>query len=241
VGVPRFYIDVPLAATAEIELPQRIAHHARHVLRLRDGDPLVLFDGRGGEFRGELLAGAARAVLLSHDAVERESALQITLVQALVATDKLDWVVEKAVELGVARILLAPARRSVVQLSGARRERRVERLREIAIAACAQCGRNRIPLIIACDSLSDALLQARADVARCALLQPAAEQPLSALAHGASSIALAVGPEGGFDDREVALAIDAGFQPCRLGSRVLRTETAGLAALASLLTAAGEF
>lgn len=240
VSAPRFFVDAPLAEGNAIALPAGVAHHATHVLRLREGDAVVLFNGRGGEFRGRLLAGGKQAELVEHEAADRESPVAITLVQSWIAADKLEWVVEKAVELGVARIVLAPARRSVVRLDPARATRRLERLQEIAISACCQCGRNQVPRIEAFAELADALAEAAAGGVGL-VLHPAASRSLVDLARvGRGPFAVAVGPEGGFDDGELALAERAGYRPARLGPRVLRTETAGLAAIASLQVAAGD-
>lgn len=242
---PRFFIDAELAAGVTIDLPAGVAHHAAHVLRLRDADPLVLFNGRGGEYRGRLVARGRRAELTAYVGVERESPIAATLAQAWIATDKVEWVVEKAVELGVTAIVLAPARRSVVQLQGARLAKRMERLRDLVVAACCQCGRNRVPMIEACDDLPDALTAAltRAGAnATGVVLQPDGGESLVDVARaGATSFALAVGPEGGFEASELALAARAGYRPVRLGTRILRTETAGLAALSTLQAAAGDF
>lgn len=238
---PRFFLDVALQAGVAVDLPAPIAHHASHVLRLRDGAPVVVFNGRGGEYHGRLTARGNAVELDAHDPVERESPVEISLVQAWIATDKLDWVVEKAVELGVTRILLWPGRRSVVQLDARRRTRRVERLRETVVAACCQCGRNRIPAVEAFDDLATALRTAAAGGTAGLVLQPDAQLPLAAAAVHGSAFALAVGPEGGFDDAELSLAASQGYRFARLGSRVLRTETAGLAAAAALQAVAGDF
>ena len=237
----RFFLDTELAAGATVDLPDRVAHHAARVLRLRDADPIVLFNGRGGEYHGRLAAGGSRAELLAHHAVERESVLAVTLLQAWIATDKLEMVVEKSVELGVTRIVLAPARRSVVQLDGARLARRMERLRDIVEAACCQCGRNRVPAIEAADDLRAGLDRAAAG-ATAIVLQPDGAASLADLARSApASFAIAVGPEGGFESTELALAARAGYRAVRLGPRVLRTETAGLAALSTLQATVGDF
>lgn len=239
---PRFFLDAELTVGASIDLPGSVAHHAAHVLRLRDADPIVLFNGRGGEFHARLAARGSRAELTAHSAVERESALAVTLLQAWIATDKMEWVVEKAVELGVAGIVLAPARRSVVQLDGARLVKRMDRLRDIVIAACCQCGRNRVPSIEAFSDLGDGLNRAAADAAAGIVLQPDAEATLGDIARSApASFAIAVGPEGGFDASELALAARHGYRSVRLGPRVLRTETAGLAAVSTLQAAVGDF
>jgi 16S rRNA (uracil1498-N3)-methyltransferase len=238
----RFFVDAPLAPGTVVDLPSAVAHHAVRVLRLRDGAPIVLFNGTGGEFAAHLAVdgAAARACIAAHDPVERESPLATTLVQCWIASDKLDWVVEKAVELGVHAIVLAPAQRSVVRLTGDRLQRRIEHLREIAIAACCQCGRNRIARITAAPDLKSALQSALDGDTRGVLLDPAADTALAA-AVGGASYALAVGPEGGFDDSEIESAMRLGYRGFRLGPRTLRTETASLAALATLQTAAGDF
>jgi 16S rRNA (uracil1498-N3)-methyltransferase len=241
VADPRFFLDAELTVGASIDLPGSVAHHAAHVLRLRDADPIVLFNGRGGEYHAQLAARGSRAELTAHSAVERESAIAVTLLQAWIATDKMEWVVEKAVELGAAGIVLVPARRSVVQLDGARLAKRMDRLRDIVIAACCQCGRNRVPTIVACGDLREGLQQAAADSAGI-VLQPDAEVSLGDLARSApASFAIAVGPEGGFDASELALAARHGYRSVRLGPRVLRTETAGLAAVSTLQAAVGDF
>jgi RsmE family RNA methyltransferase len=165
VADPRFFLDAELAAGATIDLPGSVAHHAARVLRLRDADRVVLFNGRGGEYHGRLAAGGSRAELTAHLAVERESALAVTLLQAWIATDKMEMVIEKAVELGVTSIVLVPARRSVVRLEGARLARRMDRLRDIVVAACCQCGRNRVPEVEAVGDLRDGLHRAAARAA----------------------------------------------------------------------------
>jgi len=234
--VPRFHCPGPLAAGAAIELPEAIAHHALRVLRLRPGAAIVLFDGTGGEYPARLLAGdgPARAELGAHDPREAEPPLPVTLVQGLPAGDKMDWVVEKAVELGAHRIVPVAAQRSVLQLSGSRLEKRLEHWRRIARSACEQCGRNRVPRVEAPLSLADWLRSAEIPQWLC---DPQASVPLpSALREAAphsDGLALLVGPEGGWSDEETALARKLGARPVRLGDRVLRTETAGLALLAA--------
>ena len=218
-------------------------NHARRVLRLRADDPLILFDGKGSEFEAvfvpdPLNASRSYATITRGGPVDREALLRITLVQALSSQDKLDWLVEKAVELGADRIVLAPAARSLVRLSGPRRERRADRWREIAVAACCQCGRNRLPSVEISENLETALRSARTSSAQW-ILEPAAQSGL----HRASgdSVTCAVGPEGGFADEELALARSLGYAGARLGRRVLRTETAGLVAISALLAFHGEF
>jgi 16S rRNA (uracil1498-N3)-methyltransferase len=238
-GPPRFFVEIGLRVGATVELPDAVAHHAQHALRLRDGAAITLFDGRGGEYAARLVAGRrAAAEVLAFDPVERESPLAVTLIQALVPNEKLDWVVEKSTELGVARIVLAPTARSVARIDGERLTRKRAHWREVTIAACCQCGRNRVPEIGDAPSFAAALELARDCEARL-LLAPGAGEALVRHAR-ARSIALAIGPEGGFSDQEIALAQRAGFVVAALGPRVLRTETAGPAALAALQALGGD-
>lgn len=238
----RFYVDDSLAPEAEVELSDAVAHHAIRVLRLRDGAAVTLFNGRGGEYSGRLrIAGARTWVVLGrHLAIERESRLAITLVQAWVAGDKLDWLVEKAVELGVAGIILVPTARSVVQIDDARRERRVRRLHEIAISACCQCGRNIVPRVAAANTLREGLEAAMESGRIGLLLAPDATESTVIAVGAAASISLVVGPEGGLESAEHSLATHLGYRPVSLGPRILRTETAGIAAIAALQATAGD-
>lgn len=241
--VPRFLVRAPLAAGQRVALPEAASHHALRVLRLRADDPIRLFDGAGNEFEARLQpapgnATHSHALITSGGPVDREARVAVTLVQALAAQEKIDWVVEKCVELGAARLLLAPAARSVARLEPARRARRAERLRDIAAAACAQCGRTRLPEVEVLDDLGAALRRAQ-DATRRWVLDPAATVGLTP--GGGSAVSLAVGPEGGFTGAELALAESLGYARLRLGPRVLRTETAGVAALSAVLALAGEF
>ena len=238
----RFFVDEPLAINTRVVLPDGVAHHASRVLRLRDGDPIVLFNCAGGEFGARLSVSGrhAHASIDTFAAIERETPLRVTLVQSWVAADKLEWVIEKAVELGVHAILLAPAQRCLVRLTGERLGKRIDRLRELIIAACAQCGRNRVPHIEANPTLAESLQTGLTGNMRGVLLHPNAELSLMK-APVAGGVTVAVGPEGGFDDDELALAHQLGYAAYRVGPRVLRTETAGLAALAALQALAGDF
>ncbi len=235
-----------MAAGQTVVLPPAVSHHARRVLRLRAQDPLVLFDGEGREFEAVFLPDAsdpalASAVISRGGPVDREARVRITLIQALGAQEKIDWLVEKCVELGVDRIVLAPTHRSVVRLDEARRTRRAARLREIVVAACCQCGRNRLPVVDVASELAAALALAPPDAARF-LLDPGAAGGLKAPAPGAQPpIWFVVGPEGGFTDEERALAAEFGYRRVRLGRRTLRTESAGLVAIAAALALGAEF
>lgn len=237
---PRFFVDLPLHVDATLSLPAAVAHHAVRVLRLGDGAPVTLFNGRGGEYAARLrITGSETAAAIERfDPVERESPLALTLIQAMVASEKLDWIVEKAVELGAARIVVVPTQRSVIRLDAARTARRLQHWRDLARAACCQCGRNRVPAIEFFASLEAALREAPATGARL-LLQPAAAAGLPAELPDRAAVLL-VGAEGGLTDAEVAQATDAGFVATCLGPRILRTETAGIAALAALQARCGD-
>jgi len=235
----RLFVDAPLRSGGLVELPERAAHHAQRVLRLRAGDPITLFDGRGGEWEAKLARGGTAAVVAWHD-IEREARLQVTLVQGVSAGERMDLTVQKATELGVAAVQPVLARKSVLRVAGARADARVEHWRRVAIAACEQCGRNRIPEVLGLVPLAQ-YCRAASGALRL-LLAPDARTPLSAAAgRGSGPVTLAVGPESGFDAGEEALLELAGFVAVRLGARVLRTETAAPAALAALAALAGEF
>ncbi len=238
-GAPRFFVESALRVGATVELPDAVAHHAQHALRLRDGAAIVLFDGRGGEYAARLVAGRrASAELLAFDPVERESPLAVTLIQSFAPNEKLDWIVQKTTELGAARIVLAPTERSVARLDAQRLARKRAHWREIAIAACCQCGRNRVPTIVEAATFAGALELAQ-DCELRLLLAPGAGKAL-ARSTRARSVAIAIGPEGGFTEREIAVGERTGFVLAALGPRVLRTETAGCAALAALQAIAGD-
>lgn len=246
---PRFYISLGVPAHGdaqqEFDLPASVAHHAVRVLRLRPGDGLVLFDGRGGEYRATLAQaaaspdGGARARVLSHDPVEREARIPLVLVQSLAAHEKLDWIVEKAVEMGAIRILVAATARSSVRLDPARAARRRERWAAIAAGASEQCGRTRVPAVEWHASLDGALAALAPGGARF-VLDPQATLGLQA-ALPVTEATLFIGPEGGYAPEEIIQLEAAGCRRVRLGPRILRTETAGIVAMATLLGGAGEF
>lgn len=233
--IPRFFCPQPLAPDSLAELPPDAAHHALRVLRLGPGAAVTLFNGEGGEYPGSL-AEVGRAVRVRLGAwrdVERESPLELVLAQALPAGDKMDWVVQKAVELGVVRLQPLAAARCVVRLSGERAARRLAHWRQVAASACEQCGRNRVPEIAPILDLRQWLGQLGRDneYARLLLSPQAGRRPRDL---AGTRFLLLVGPEGGLDAEEVSAARLAGFADLSLGPRVLRTETAGPAALAAL-------
>ncbi len=234
---PRFYCDAALAAGARIALPEALAHHALRVLRLRNGEAMTLFNGQGGEYPAvlEIDGKAGFAQLGEFNSREAELGGRVTLAQGLPSGDKMDWVVEKAVELGAARVSPIAAQRSVLQLSGARLEKRVAHWQRIAQSAAEQCGRNRLMAVDAPLSLEDWLAQP-ADGLR-VLCHPEADSDLAGLVRSlpdGQGITLLVGPEGGWSDKELEAARKAGVQAVRFGPRVLRTETAGLALLSAV-------
>ncbi len=234
--VPRFYCPQPLAPRGMAELPPATAHHALRVLRLGVGDSVTLFSGEGGEFPGRIIETGryVRVQLDDWRDIERESPLDLVLAQALPAGDRMDWVVQKAVELGVARIQPLRTARSVVKLAGERAERRVEHWRQVAISACEQCGRNRLPEVAPILDLRQWLGRLEQDngVRRFLLVPGAARRPREL--GGGGRFILLIGPEGGLSEEEAALARAAGFEGLTLGPRILRTETAGPAVLAAL-------
>ncbi len=236
--VPRLYVEAELQAHATLALPEAAAHHAARVLRLREGDAVVLFDGRGGEYAARLAMPERGRVLAETSARSdpaRESPLEITLLQAVSSSDKMDFTIQKAVELGVAAIQPAFSEKSLVRLSGEREAKKLLHWRRIAIAACEQCGRNRIPEVREPLPLERFSAPAGMKI----LLSPTGTARLAGLAQG--PLTVAVGPEAGFSDAEEQRLLRAGFAAVRLGPRILRTETAALAALAALNALAGDF
>ncbi|QID17177.1 16S rRNA (uracil(1498)-N(3))-methyltransferase [Nitrogeniibacter mangrovi] len=235
----RFFCPIPLAAGDCVTLPEAAAHHATRVLRLAPGASVILFDGEGAACAGTLTALKPHVTVQLAEALapEPEPACRITLVQALASGDKMDWVVQKAVELGVHAIVPVAAKRSVLKLEGERAVKRLAHWRSVAVSACEQSGRNRVPEVAPVQALSRWL--ARADGGW--VLAPGAAQALRTQPAPAGALTLLVGPEGGWEDEELAAMTARGIQPIRLGPRVLRTETAGLAALAAIQALWGDF
>ena len=241
--IPRFFCRFPLHPGAAVELDADAAHHALKVLRIGDGDAAVLFDGRGGQWRATLhpVGKALRARLVEFEEADREPELALTLVQGLPGGDKMDLVVQKAVELGVRRIQPVIAKRSLVKLAGARAERRVEHWRNIAIAACEQSGRNAVPAVAPILDLPQYLAIAARENGLRFVCAPGADGSLRGMAAPEGPVALLVGPEGGFEEGELRAARAAGFRALALGPRVLRSETAGLAAAAAMMALWGDW
>lgn len=254
-ALPRFYCPEPIIVGQIIELPAGVAHHALRVLRLEQGDKLILFNGSGGEFQATMTRvgkGGATAAVEKYLDIERESPLAITLAQAICANEKMDWIVQKAVELGVNGIQPLVTKLSTVKLSGERVERRMKHWQQIVVSACEQCGRNRIPQVLPLLSLSGWLgsqMDERRNLSNgappnpCFMLSPIAQKGLHDFREPVATTALTilVGPEGGFTPEEEAAALMAGFIPLRLGGRVLRTESAALAAVAAIQALWGDY
>lgn len=240
-ATPRFYTSAHLAAFSRVDLNETIARHAQSALRLREGDALTLFDGVGCECDGFLQRDGKQlyGALTECRTVSRESPLDITLVQGISSGERMDYTLQKAVELGVTRIIPVFMQRSVVRLDGERLLRRHAHWRGVVVAACEQCGRNHLPEVAVPVEFTD-WLRSRPD-APALLLDPEAEHALSQGPHPGNTLALLAGPEGGFDPRERAAAFKAGCIGVRMGPRILRTETAAVAALAAMQILWGDF
>ena len=232
---PRMYCDLVLSPGAEVTLPEAAAHHAVSVLRLQPGDALNLFNGEGGEYSASIVAvnkRETRARLLAFHATERESPMDITLALGISAGERMDYSLQKATELGVAAIQPLATERSVVKLAGERADKRLQHWQHVVIAACEQCGRNRVPAVAPVQKLFAFLANVDRGK-RLLLLSPDAATPLKRVAP-ATGVILLVGAEGGLAPAEYQAAAASGFEPVGLGPRVLRTETAPVAALAVL-------
>jgi 16S rRNA (uracil1498-N3)-methyltransferase len=232
----RVYVEGPLREGMSVELPAGAGHHAR-VLRLREGDPVTLFDGTGGEWDGRL-ASRTMVQLIEKRNVERESPLAITLVQGVSSGERMDYTVQKATELGIATIQPLLTKKGVVRLEGARASARVSHWQKVAIAACEQCGRNRIPQV---RPLLDFDIYVRDAKGEGPMLLLSAQGRSIRSIEVKDRATIAAGPEAGFAEEEQAALERAGFVKASLGPRILRTETAALAALAALSALRGDF
>jgi 16S rRNA (uracil1498-N3)-methyltransferase len=243
VRLTRVYVDAPLAPGARVTLSGNAASHVTRVLRLRVGETLTLFNGRGGEYAAAIdtaHGGEVTVTVGEHRPVERESPLALTLAQGISRGERMGLVVQKATELGAVRLVPLLTERSVVRLDARQADRKRNHWRAIAVGACEQSGRNRVPEVLAPLALRDFLRAAPADAPGRGtaplqlLLSPAGERSIAELAGPLSAVTVLIGPEGGLDEAEREAAVAAGFTPVRLGPRILRTETAAIAALALL-------
>lgn len=240
--MPRFYLPAPLAPHTTFSLPDNIVRHI-HVLRLNAGDNITLFNGTGSDFDAtlqEIGKRHAQCHITTQRQPENESPLQITLIQAISSGERMDFTLQKSVELGVRAICPIISERCVVRLSGERAEKRVQRWQDIVIAACEQSGRSIVPPVQPIVSLSDYLRQMpRHEPHLMMSLRHATA--LRHIAPAPQQLRLMIGPEGGWTPAEEQAALEAGVQTITLGKRVLRTETASLAALAAMQVLWGDF
>lgn len=240
--VSRLYTEQPLASNSEQALDARCSHYLATVLRAKVGTRLYLFNGDGGEYPAEIVSLSKREVHVSLGEAkypERESPLQIHLGIAVSRGERMDWVVQKSTELGVASISPLFSERTEVKLKGERLQKKAEHWRQVAISACEQCGRVRVPDIAAAISIDDWL--PRQQQALRLVLHHRHSQTLQNFEKPAGGIALLIGPEGGLSEAEIDSATAQGFQALQLGPRVLRTETAPLSAISLLQYRWGDF
>lgn len=237
----RVFLDAPLAEGAFVDLPEGPFRHLVQVLRMQAGDELVVFNGRGGEYVAVLETVAKRSATLRLGAfrdVHRESTLKLTLVQGISKGERMDWTVQKAVELGVSAIVPVVAERCNVHLDREREAKRLDHWRAVMISACEQSGRTRVPELHPVVKFTEWL--GTSAMGTRLVLDPLATRGLGAVDATAGPISLVVGPEGGLSADELRVAGNAGCVGVHLGPRVLRTETAGAAALAILQSIAGD-
>jgi 16S rRNA (uracil1498-N3)-methyltransferase len=239
----RIHVDAPLAPGAQVELRGKASEHVARVLRLKPGDTVTLFNGDGMDYRSEikdLWKGAVGVLVHAETPARAESPLALVLVQGIARSERMDLIVQKATELGVTAIQPVAMTRSVVRLDDDARAKKLAHWRGVAVAASEQCGRAKLPAIAEPVAFAAWLRQPSCAGARRIQLAPDAGASLAAAAAGAECIELLVGPEGGLDEPERESALAAGYRACRLGPRVLRSETAAVAALAVLQAAAGD-
>ncbi len=246
----RFYHHESISVGATVVLDHDNSHHAAQVLRLKTGEQVTLFNGAGGEFSGKLsqIKKSQCQVQIGyfHD-IERESSLSIQLAQAVCANEKMDWIIQKAVELGVTHIQPLQTQRSVIRLNGERAEKRQNHWKRVIISACEQCGRNTIPqllpLLTLTGWLEQKLKQPKPSGSHNLILSPASNLRLAQLdaPSDGECTTILVGPEGGFTVEESKAANLAEFSAIRLGKRILRTETAALAAIAAMQSHWGDY
>ena len=240
--MPLIYVDFALSPDSVVKLPDDVVRHL-NVLRVKNTEEIVLFNGNGKVYPAlpEVLEKRHASVrILREEATDNESPLNITLVQAVSAAERMDFTLQKSVELGVAEIRPVISERCVVRLSGERAEKRVARWQEIVVSACEQSGRNIVPKVLPLTTYAQALQQLSQETTKL-LMSLNRAQKLSDIRPQSGKVVFMVGPEGGWTEKEEQQAFDAGFQSVTLGKRVLRTETASLAAIAAMQTLWGDF
>lgn len=234
-SIPRFYCPLDIQENTEIILPDTLANHAMRALRLRNGDEIIIFNGQGGQWLGKIdfSQGISRVYNLVWQDINVETKGEITLIQALPSGDKMDWIIEKAVEMGVSHLIPIQAERSVLRLQGERMHKRLERWQRIIESATEQCGRTKLMTLSPVQSIHDLIFSNRTFVC-----QPNAGHALQSILTQStpSAISLLIGPEGGWSDKELQTLINHGAQAIQFGNRVLRTETAGIALVSACLS-----
>ena len=242
--MPRFYVPPPLPVSGSFDLPPEAAHHASRVLRLRTGEAVEIFDGIGNARQGRIVRIEGKGVTVAEISAtdsNRESPLHVVLAQALSGSEKMDWIIQKATELGVAEIQPLATDRSVAKLTAERTHKRLEHWQQVSISACEQCGRNILPRIYSPLEIMTWLQRSDMMTAARYILLPDGEATLHDQAKPKGEAVLLIGAEGGFSEAESTAAQRCGFVPIRIGARVLRTETAAIAGLAVLQTLWGDF
>ena len=240
--IPRCYTAQPLTANETIHLEEEAAHHLRQVLRLRSGNPLILFNGNGGEYQAQLAQLSKQgvtALLGERIRQEAEPPLAIHLLIGISRGERMDLVLQKATELGVSRITPCLTQRCVVKLDDKKRNNRMNHWWRVIVSACEQSGRCRLPQLDQPLEFANAISQNSSTLSL--ILDPTGSQTLANLSPPESSVSILIGPEGGLSDDELDIALQHGFLGIRLGPRVLRTETAPLAAIAAIQTLWGDF
>ena len=239
----RVFVDLPLAHGARVVLPESAGAHLVRVLRLHDGDACVMFNGDGHDYDARLLSAGKRGVEAEVHAirvVDNESPLRLVLLQGIARGEKMDLILQKATELGVAAIVPVFADRTEVRLDGERLEKRTAHWRSVVASACEQSGRARIPELAAPRGLAEAAVALDTEALKLTL-DPLGEHRFDTLLPvGVAGIVIGIGPEGGWSEKDRLILRNAGFSGLRLGPRVLRTETAGLAAIAALQAKFGD-
>ncbi len=242
--IPRIYYPACLNSGRLIELEGQAAVYLARVLRLRAGNALVLFNGEGGEFAARLLEVGRRSVRIEvgeRSLREMESPLQLVLAQGISRGERMDYTVQKAVELGVSRIVPLETARTTVNLAGERRAKRLAHWQGVVVSACEQCGRNRVPPVEPVRGLDGWLAEVVGQPGLKLALHHRAEASLAGLPPPSGPVTLLIGPEGGLSESEIEAAVGCGFRPLRLGPRVLRTETAAVAAMSVLQWLWGDY
>ncbi|WP_314104339.1 16S rRNA (uracil(1498)-N(3))-methyltransferase [uncultured Stenotrophomonas sp.] len=238
----RSHVDLPLAVGQAVSLPEEVANHLVRVMRLREGDGCVLFNGDGHDYSATLVESGkreARVQVVAAQPVDNESPLPITLLQGIARGEKMDLILQKATELGVQAIVPVNAERTEVKLDAARAEKRLAHWRSVVVSACGQSGRARVPSVAPPQGVQEAA-RAMPGAALKLTLDPQGEHRLSTLESAPGGVVIAIGPEGGWSPRDRQALAAAGFQGLQLGPRILRTETAGLAAIAALQARLGD-